>query len=132
MPCSSFPLLDRFTAFKFSYWFLPLIQQFTLQLINTATIKPTSIPITNNIYLGTIKVRLMFLLQATDGYKLLQLSQRGHFNISAYDIQLVQLHDSFYLKKYLLFAVYQKALKLQETLYRKLTHTQQRMLFAWI
>lgn len=52
MPCSSFPLLDCFTALKFIYWFPLLVQQCTLHLINTPTIKPPSIPTTNNIRLG--------------------------------------------------------------------------------
>jgi hypothetical protein len=46
MPHASFPLLEWFTAFEVSYQFFLLIQQFTLHLINTTTIKPASIPTT--------------------------------------------------------------------------------------
>lgn len=97
MPCSSFPLLDWFTTLKFSHWFLALVQQYTLHLINTPTIKPASIPTINNIHLGTCHVSLTSLLQAVDCYKLLQLSQLIHFNIFGCHVLLVQLHDSFYL-----------------------------------
>jgi len=99
MPCTSFPLLDWFAALKVTYWFLPLVQQFTHHLIDTPTIKPASIP-KINICLGTLCESYVLATSS----RLLQIVETvtAHSMLTFFgcNVLLVQSHDSFYLKGY--------------------------------